>query len=281
MVQMDDAKSPSHLLRRYGLRPKKSWGQCFLKDPQVVQRIVEVSGISEEKTVVEVGAGLGTLTFALARKAGRLVAIERDRDLAHVLRQELLGHANVEVCEANALTFPFEQFESPVTVVGNLPYNIATPILFYLLERREKIASATLMLQKELAARLAAGPNSKTYGAPSVICQNLARVSLCFFVDRTAFVPRPQVDSAVIRLDMLDEPRVKVKEELFRAIVRAAFNQRRKTLRRALLAAFSPALVEASLEQAAIDGGRRGENLNLEEFGALAQCLDQLIQLAP
>ncbi len=265
--------SPASILRRYGLRAKKSWGQCFLHDACVVNRIAEAAGINAKDTVIEIGAGLGALTQALAVRAKRVLAIERDRDLAHVLRQELALNPRVEVREENALTFDFNQVSGPALVVGNLPYNIASPLLFHLLEERRSIRCATVMLQREVADRLVAEPGSKTYGVPSVLCQHVCDVHICFLVPSAAFFPRPKVQSAVVRLDFLPAPRVDVDENVLRQVVRAAFQRRRKTLRRALAATFSPSHVEEALANSAIDGRRRGETLSLEEFGRLARTM--------
>jgi 16S rRNA (adenine1518-N6/adenine1519-N6)-dimethyltransferase len=271
---MDDERDltplpPTTLMRRYNLRPKKSWGQCFLHDPSVLGRIVDEAGVTAADTVVEIGAGLGALTAHLAARAARVIAVERDRELAEVLRRELGGHPRVEVREANALTVDLAPL-APVLVVGNLPYNIASPLLFRLLEQRASIRSATLMLQLELAERLVALPGGRTYGAPSVLCQRAAEVRLCFVVRRGAFVPRPRVDSAVIRLAMRPptESDAAVDE-----VVHAAFRFRRKMLRRGLSATYPPAAVHWALASAGVDGDRRAETLSVAEFEALARSL--------
>jgi 16S rRNA (adenine1518-N6/adenine1519-N6)-dimethyltransferase len=265
--------SSAALLRRYGLKAKKGWGQCFLQEPAVVTRILEASGLTGEDTVVEIGAGLGVLTRALLETARHVVAIEKDRDLGHVLRQELGTHPRLEILEENALRFEFCRLDTKVVVVGNLPYNITSPLLFRLLEARHYIRSATVMVQLEVAERLAASPGGKDYGIPSVLSQLAAEVRLCFKVPRTAFFPRPRVDSAVVRLDMRLRPEFEVEETALRAVVRAAFGQRRKTLRRALAQHFQKDHIETALQGTAIDGGRRGETLSLEEFVLLARHL--------
>jgi 16S rRNA (adenine1518-N6/adenine1519-N6)-dimethyltransferase len=168
-------KSPSSLLKQYGLHAKKSWGQCFLCDGTIVERIVEAASISEREPVVEIGAGLGVLTQSLAQKASKVWAIERDRDLIQVLRREFEENVKVQVLEANALTYDFSDFSSPVRVVGNLPYNISSPLIFHLLEHQKKILSATLMVQLEVAERLLAAPGGRQYGVPSVLCQQWAQ----------------------------------------------------------------------------------------------------------
>jgi 16S rRNA (adenine1518-N6/adenine1519-N6)-dimethyltransferase len=264
--------SPGEVLRRYGLRPKKSWGQCFLHDPSVVARIADDALVDRDDTVIEIGAGLGTLTAALAARARRVIAIERDRELVVVLRAELGHLSHVEVREENALTFDFAAIGAAV-VVGNLPYNIASPLIFHLLEQRAAIRRATLMVQLELAQRLAAPPGSRTYGVPSVLCQFAAQTSVRFIVRSGAFVPRPRVDSAVVRLEMRDRSPIAVEEQALRDLVHAAFRFRRKTLRRALAASYPAEAVTRALLAAGVDGARRAESLNLEEFGAIACAL--------
>jgi 16S rRNA (adenine1518-N6/adenine1519-N6)-dimethyltransferase len=265
--------SPSALLRRYGLRAKKSWGQCFLHDPSVLDRIVVATGVGVEDAVLEIGAGLGSLTARLCAVARRVIAVERDRELAEVLRTELGSDAKLELLEANALTLELAALGEPLVVVGNLPYNIASPLLFRILEQRAVVRRATLMLQRELAERLAAPPGGRLYGAPSVLLQDAAQVRLCFVVPGGAFVPRPRVESAVLRLDFREHPRSGVPFPQLQRVVHAAFRQRRKTLRRALESAFGAAAVSAALEWSNLDGSRRGETLSVEEFGALATAL--------
>jgi len=267
-------ESPSATLRRYGLRAKKSWGQCFLKEPSIVDKIVDAANPTSEDTVVEIGAGLGGLTLALAKRAGTVYAIERDRDLVTVLRQVLVG-TSVQILEANALTFDFNTFAAPVKVIGNLPYNISSPLLFRLLEQGRGIRDATIMLQREVAERLVAAPGTRRYGVPSVLCQQRAEVRLCFHVSRAAFHPEPAVDSAVVQLVMRSTPLVDVATEPFEALVRAAFSARRKTLKNALGQVYRPEAVQAALEAAGLDGGRRGETLTLQEFGLLATLMEQ------
>ncbi len=285
-------ESPASILRRHGLSAKKSWGQCFLHDPAVIQRIAEAADLSMEEAaeettaekaeetageiVVEIGAGLGALTHALAARAGRVICIERDRDMVRVLREEFASQPQVEIREENALTFDFSQFGSPVPVVGNLPYNISSPLIFHLLDQRQHIRSATLMLQSEVAARIVADPGTKAYGVPSVLCQQVAEARLCFGVSSGAFTPRPRVESAVIQLQMRAQPLVEAEEPLFTRVVKAAFQYRRKTLKRALGQTFPAAAVQEALAQANIDGTRRGETLTIEEYGILTRALSAI-----
>ena len=265
-----DNTSPAALLRRFGLSAKKSWGQCFLHDPSVVARIVKHAGVGPDDTVVEIGGGLGVLSLALARAAGRLVVVEKDRDMVAVLRQRLADHPGASVLGENALKLSLDELRGhgpSLPVVGNLPYNIAGPLLFHLLDQRRHLRSLTIMVQREMARRLVAPPGNRTYGAPSVICQVLCRVRPCFDVGRGAFFPAPRVDSAVVRLDPMPDaaPPARLSE-----VVHAGFSQRRKTLRKSLGARFGKQAAAEALEAANIDGGRRPETLSPEEFVTLA-----------
>ena len=276
-----EISSPAALLREHGLAAKKSWGQCFLHDLGVVRRIAQAARVREGETVVEIGAGLGVLTEALAslELAGRVIAVERDRDLVEVLRQRLDHLPGVELLEANALTLQLESLgQGPFSVAGNLPYNISSPLLFHLLDQRRWLRAATLMFQKEVATRICTGPGSRQYGVPSVLCQYVAQVSHCFTVPRGCFFPSPRVDSAVIRLE-LKQPTVSEADYARVArVVKVAFSARRKTLRKALSSAFPTQRVEAALEEASIDPKRRAETLSVEEFDALAHALNPTIQ---
>jgi 16S rRNA (adenine1518-N6/adenine1519-N6)-dimethyltransferase len=273
-----ETASPAAILREHGLAAKKSWGQCFLHDLGVVRRIATAARVEQGETVVEIGAGLGVLTEALVslQRAGRIVAVERDRDLVKVLRQRKDHLPGVELLEANALTLSLESLgPEPVSVVGNLPYNISSPLLFHLLAQRSQLRAATLMFQKEVATRICSGPGSKQYGVPSVLCQYVANVSHCFTVPRGCFFPPPRVDSAVIRLEMKKPAIPEADYARLARTVKAGFSARRKTLRKALAGAFTPQQVEVGLSGAGIDPKRRAETLSVEEFETLAKSLDQ------
>lgn len=265
------------MLNRHGLRAKKSWGQCFLHDPSVVKKIVESSGIGREDTVVEIGAGLGAMTRVVASEARQVIAIERDRDLVDVLRKELSDASNVEIVAANALTYDFTSLPRRPVVVGNLPYNISSPLLFHLLAQASSIVSATLMFQQEVAERIVARPGTKAYGVPSVFCRQVATAEKCFWVSRQSFTPRPRVDSTVIRLEMRAAPLSAVNGDRFQQVVRAAFGARRKTLRKALTRQFPVEAVDLALEQIAMDGRRRGETLDVLEFSQLSDAMDRAL----
>lgn len=268
------------LLRKYGLRAKKSWGQNFLVDERAFDSIVRESGAGPDDTVIEIGAGLGTLTARLALASRRVIAVERDRDMVSILRAELAGNERVEIAEANALTFDYAAVAArpdvggrPPIVVGNLPYQIASPILFRLLDARRRLGRVVVMLQLEMAARIVAAPSTPEYGALSVMVQVAARPRLAFRVPGGCFHPPPRVASAVLVLDPLASPGVPITDDgWFSDVVHAAFGQRRKTLRNALSALGEPAALEAAMAAVGIDPGARGETLSVEQFARLAEA---------
>jgi 16S rRNA (adenine1518-N6/adenine1519-N6)-dimethyltransferase len=275
---------PRALLRKYGLSAKKSWGQNFLSADRVYRAIVDATVRASDDWVVEFGAGLGTLTMRLAERApeGKILAVERDRDLAAVLEREL-GHLdNVDIVEANALTYDLGMVArwrgEQVAVCGNLPYHIASQILIRVIEARQHVTHAVVMLQREMADRLVAVPGTKAYGALGVLLSTYADISTVIQVDRGAFAPPPKVDSTVVRLIMLPggQPRVPVADDArYADVVHAAFGQRRKTLRNALRARYDLAAVDGALEREGIAPGRRGETLTIDEFARLAAALGQ------
>jgi 16S rRNA (adenine1518-N6/adenine1519-N6)-dimethyltransferase len=277
-MNVPDARA---LLAKYSQRAKKSWGQNFLVDEKAYREIVHACRLDADDWAIEIGAGLGTLTARLAQVAGHVIAIERDRDMVAVLRGELGDNPRVEIAEANALTFDYagvqERAQRRPIVVGNLPYQIASPILFRLLEARQAIARIVIMLQKEMADRIVAPPGQKTYGALSVMVRLYGEPRLVCRVRAGGFVPAPKVDSAVLQIVPHAEtaqlvPAARV--EQFSRVVHAAFNQRRKTLRNALLAQFSAEAIDRALAAAGIEGQRRGETLSVQEFANVSEALD-------
>lgn len=266
------------------LRPSRRAGQCFLIDPAVLDRIVAAARVAPGEPILEIGAGTGTLTGALAAAGARVTALERDRRLAALLRARGYPERGVVVVEEDALTFDLAGWLAAVggsaKVVANIPYQITSPLLLRLLDLAPGPSLIVLLVQREVAARLAARPGSKAYGALTLACRYRAEVEVVAEVSRTAFHPEPEVDSALIRLALLDRPRVSVPDGAFLfAVIRAAFGQRRKTLRNALLNARPLHLraprLDAALTSAAIDGRVRGEALSLEEYGRLASCLSR------
>jgi 16S rRNA (adenine1518-N6/adenine1519-N6)-dimethyltransferase len=261
---------PSELLRRHGLRPKKDWGQNFLGDPRILAELAGLAGLRPGETVVELGAGLGHLTRALAATGARVIAVERDRDLVPILRAEL---PQVEIAEANAKSFDLSAAArgERIVVCGNLPYHLSSPILFHLLDHRAALRRAVLLLQREVAERVAAPPGGRDYGVLSVLVQHVADARIGLQVDRHAFTPPPEVESSVLVLDFLPSARAHVRDERrFRALVKTAFSQRRKTLWNALKA--MPG-ARVALERAGIDPQRRGETLSGAEFAAVEREL--------
>jgi 16S rRNA (adenine1518-N6/adenine1519-N6)-dimethyltransferase len=268
------------LLARYGLRAKKAFSQNFLVSERVFRAIVDATVRADDDWIVEIGAGLGTLTSRLAERVpeGKVIALERDRDMIGVLRAELAGVDNVDIEEVDALRYDLAMAArwrgEPVSVCGNLPYQIAAPLLFRIIEARAAVRLAVVMIQKEMADRLLARPGTKEYGALGVMIRTYADVSTVVKVGAGSFVPPPKVDSTVVRIVPLVEPRAVISDPRhYSAVVHAAFGQRRKTLRNALRAVFDEVLVDRALASTGIDGGRRGETLELDEYARLAEAL--------
>lgn len=253
--------------------PKKYLGQNFLFDPSILHRIIDVSGVTHNDTVVEIGPGHGRLTRMLAEAAGKVIAIELDSELFKKLKDELKEFNNIELVHGDVLKYPFDEI-GPFKVVSNIPYYITTPIIFRLLEARKNLKSMTLTIQKEVAERIVAKPDTKEYGVLSLAVQYYAKPEIKFIIPRGAFRPVPKVDSAVIHLDTLKKPRVKVGDQkLFFRIIKAGFSQRRKTLSNAL----KP--IAKNIKELLIDAGiepiRRAETLTIEEFAGLADVIKE------
>ncbi|OPY09537.1 MAG: Ribosomal RNA small subunit methyltransferase A [Syntrophaceae bacterium PtaB.Bin038] len=272
-------QSPLSLLRKHGIRPRKRLGQNFLCDPNILEKIVRIAGVRDTDTVVEIGSGIGVLTALLAARARRVIALEVDRRLVEVLRSELGGLSNVAIVHGDVLEYDFasaraEGGKGRVRVVGNVPYNLSSPIVLRLLDYRESVDRAVLMLQREVADRLAAAPGTKDYGPLSVTVSLYTEARLEMRVPASCFVPRPDVESRVIRLDMRREPLCGVDDPaLFRDVVRSCFARRRKTLLNNLRQSslpVRPEAVPAVLEELGIDGTRRAETLTVLEFAALS-----------
>jgi 16S rRNA (adenine1518-N6/adenine1519-N6)-dimethyltransferase len=257
------------------IRAKKSLGQNFLKDPHFLAKIADAARIGPLDQVLEVGPGLGHLTCLLAERAGKVLALELDERLIPILQKEFINKQSVELLQADALEYPYETLSGKWKVVANLPYYISTPIIQKLLSHREKFTSLTLMLQKEVAERIAAEPGGKEYGYLSVLVQFRAIPRLEFSVPAGAFTPRPKVDSAVITLSIRDQPAAPVSdEEFFLRVIKAAFSQRRKTLRNSLKQLNAPPeRMELVMDETGIDLARRAETLSVQEFAKLSDFL--------
>jgi 16S rRNA (adenine1518-N6/adenine1519-N6)-dimethyltransferase len=270
------------LLARYGLHAKKWFGQNFLISDRVFRAIVDATVASDDDWIVEIGAGLGTLTSRIAERVpeGKVIALERDPDMIAVLRAELGGVDNVEIEDCDALRYDLTMAArwrgDPIAVCGNLPYHIAAPLLFRVIDARAVVRCAVVMIQKEMAERIVASPGTKAYGALGVMIRTYANVSMVARVSAGSFVPAPRVDSAVIKLVPLPggAPRVPIADgDHYSRVVHAAFGQRRKTLRNALRAVWADPEVDAALAASAIDGVRRGETLDIAELARLAAAL--------
>ena len=257
------------------IRAKKSLGQNFLRDPHYLKKIADAADIGPGDQVLEIGPGFGHLTQVLAERAGTVLALEIDERLMPHLHTEFGAYRNVEIVHADALDYPYESLPGKWKVVANLPYYISTPIIQKLILHRDRFQSLTIMLQKEVAERIAAPPGGKEYGFLSVLVQLYALPRVLFTVPPGAFIPRPEVDSSVMTLLMRDRPAVSVEDEnFFMVVVKAAFSQRRKTLRNSLkqLGAGKEKM-ESIPGTIGVDLGRRAETLSLEEFGRLAAFL--------
>lgn len=253
-----------------GHRARKRFGQHFLTDPGVIDSIIRSIHPAKQDVIVEIGPGQGAITDALARRAGHLHAIELDRDLAANLRKRYADNASVTIHEADALTFDFASLGEQLRIVGNLPYNISTPLLFHLLKFRERILDMHFMLQKEVVDRMAAGPGSKAYGRLGIMLGCHLHIESLFDVGRQAFDPPPAVTSAVVRLDPLAPDTFVIEDQAgLSTLVATAFMQRRKTLRNSLKAT----AVAADFEAVGIDAGLRPEQVGIADYIALANHL--------
>lgn len=273
------------ILKKYGFSFKKSLGQNFLIDTNVLNNIVDCAHLQKESGAIEIGPGIGALTEQLAKRCERVVAFEIDQRLLPILTETLAPYPHVsvihsDVLEADIHSVISEKFkeDQDLMVVANLPYYVTTPILMKLLEEKLPIRGIVVMIQKEVAERISAKPGTKDYGSLSIAAQYYAQASTEIIVPKTVFVPQPNVDSAVLRLTLRDEPPVKLHDEkFFFQLVRASFGQRRKTimnnLTHNLFTKADKEKVETALIKCNIDPTRRGETLSMEEFGLLANAL--------
>ena len=253
-----------------GHRARKRFGQHFLTDPGVVDAILRAVHATNDDVVVEIGPGQGAITAALAASAGHLHAIELDRNLTSRLRRQYDDVENVTIHEADALAFDFSSLGDRLRIVGNLPYNISTPLLFHLLKVRDRIIDMHFMLQKEVVDRMAAAPGSKAYGRLGIMLGCHLNIESLFDVDRSAFDPPPQVTSAVVRLDPLPPGAFSIEDDvLLSKIVTSAFMKRRKTIRNSL-----KDIVEVSdLDAVGIDAGLRPEQISISKYVQLSNHL--------
>lgn len=290
MKETRDIATPSRtkeILKKHGFTFKKSLGQNFLTEPNILRKIVETAGIDENTNVIEVGPGIGALTEQLARNAAQVLAFEIDDRLLPVLQDTLAPYPNVtvvhqDVLEADLVKTTGEVFtkDLPIKVVANLPYYITTPIMMHFLESDLPVAEMVVMMQREVADRISAAPGTKAYGSLTIAVQYYMEAKLAFIVPKTVFVPQPNVDSAILKLTRRPTPAVAVTDEqAFFRLTKAAFQLRRKTLWNNLLHAYgkddaTKAWLTKSLVEADIDPKRRGETLSLAEFAALSNALE-------
>lgn len=278
-MDLQDIKT-SELVKKYNFKFTKSLGQNFLVDTSVPRDIVEGAEVSEEDLVIEIGPGVGTLTAQLLKKAKKVVAIELDDKLIPILQNEIGSNSKFELIHEDALKVDFNKIignEKNVKLVANLPYYVTTPIIIKLLKEGYDFHSLTIMIQKEVAERINAEPGHKEYGALSLLVQYYCDTKIIRRVPPQCFIPRPKVDSIVIRLDRLKEPRVKVQnEKLFFDIIRNSFNMRRKTLWNGIKnIGLDKEKLELAFEKADIDPKRRGETLSIKEFARLADKINE------
>jgi 16S rRNA (adenine1518-N6/adenine1519-N6)-dimethyltransferase len=284
MAYLGNPSNTMSVLQKYNLTAQKRYGQNFLVDSNVLNKIVESAGITKEDTVLEIGPGIGSLTQYLCESAKNVICVEIDTKMIPVLEDTLFGYENVRVINEDILKVDIdalikESGADKIKVVANLPYYITTPIIMGLLEKEANIDSITVMIQKEVALRMQEGPGSKDYGALSLAVAFYSDANIKMTVSPNCFIPRPNVDSTVIRLDVLDEPKVSVKDKdrMFR-IIKGAFEQRRKTLTNALSHSSAFKTDKNNIEKALLEMGKspsiRGEELTLEEFAHLSDILE-------
>lgn len=286
MANLGIAKNTIEIIQKYDFVFQKRFGQNFLVDTHVLEKIIQAAGLTKEDMVLEIGPGIGTMTQYLAEYAGRVTAVEIDSNLIPILKETLKDYDNVTVINEDILKVDVaalaEQYNGgrPIKVVANLPYYITTPIIMGLFESHVPIDSITVMVQKEVAERMQAGPGTKNYGALSLAVQYYAEPYIVANVPPNCFIPRPNVGSAVIRLTRHETMPVQVKDEkLMFTLIRASFNQRRKTLQNSLSnsgeLSFSKEEIGTAIEKMGLSPSVRGEALTLEQFAKLADVLGE------
>ena len=285
-MRIADYSVTKAVLERHGFTFKKSFGQNFLTDTNILQKIVDTAEIDKNVNVIEIGPGIGALTEFLAENAAEVMAFEIDERLVPILEDTLRDHDNVKVINEDVLKADLQtrvkEFENPnlpIKVVANLPYYITTPILMHLIESKIPFAEFVVMMQKEVADRISAEPNTKAYGSLSIAVQYYMTAKVAFVVPRTVFVPAPNVDSAILKMTRRKQPLVEVKDEdFFFRVSKASFLHRRKTLWNNLTSHFGKSeevknKLDQALENAAIKPSIRGEALSISDFARLSDAL--------
>ncbi len=289
MADLSNPKKTIEVIQKYKFVFQKKFGQNFLIDAHVVEKILSSAALTQEDCVLEIGPGIGTMTQALAERAGQVIAVEIDRNLIPILSDTLVGYSNVTVICADILKMDLKKLAQeqnggrPFKVVANLPYYITTPIIMGLLEGDVPVETITIMVQKEVADRIKEKPGKKEYGALSLAVQYYAKPEIVANVPPNCFMPRPKVGSAVIRLTRYQEPPVfTVDEKLMFALIRASFNQRRKTLVNGLLNSpeivYTKEQIQTALEEQNLSLSVRGETLSLQQFAELSNSLVKMIE---
>lgn len=277
------------ILRHYSIRPQKKFGQSFLCEPESIKKIAEIANVGRQDIVVEIGAGNGVLTEHLAQTTAKIIAVELDDRLVTVLEDRLSQYHNVQIHRGNVLKFDFralaDKENTKIRIIGNIPYNISSPLIFYLLSFKDVLTSFVLMMQKEFVDRLIASPGTKNYGVPSVILQMFSSLEKVMDIPARYFYPRPKVESSLIRGCFLQKSRIELADEdLFVKLVRDSFAQRRKMLvnnlkKSILMNGIEESLLKEILIALNIDGRRRGETLSVEEFGNISNALKEKIKM--
>lgn len=286
MATLGNPQKTIEIIQKYQFAFQKKFGQNFLIDQHVLEKIIGAAGVAKEDMVLEIGPGIGTMTQYLAENARQVVAVEIDKNLIPILEETLSGYDNVTIINEDILKLDIKALAwehndgKPIKVVANLPYYITTPIIMGLFESSVPIDNITVMVQKEVAQRMQAGPGTKDYGALSLAVQYYATPYIAANVPPNCFIPRPNVGSAVIRLTRHPEPPVSVKDPvLMFELIRASFNQRRKTLQNGLNNAqnlnFTKEQIAAAIESLGVQPGVRGETLTLSQFAGLANYLSK------
>ncbi|MCI8893303.1 MAG: 16S rRNA (adenine(1518)-N(6)/adenine(1519)-N(6))-dimethyltransferase RsmA [Lachnospiraceae bacterium] len=287
MATLGNPQNTIAVLQKYGFQFQKKYGQNFLIDTHVLDKIIAAAGITREDYVLEIGPGIGTMTQYLCEHARMVTAVEIDKNLIPILQDTLREYDNVEILQEDILKVDIPALAQeknggrPIKVVANLPYYITTPIIMGLFESHVPLASITVMVQKEVADRMQVGPGTKDYGALSLAVQYYARPEIVANVPPNCFMPRPKVGSAVIRLTRHEQPPVQVEDEglMFR-LIRASFNQRRKTLANGLANAPELGLSKEQVTEAILElgmgAGIRGESLHLEQFAQLSNMIGKM-----
>lgn len=282
--KLGNPKNTIEVIQKYGFAFQKKFGQNFLIDPHVLDKIISAAGVTKDDMVLEIGPGIGTMTQYLAEAAGKVVAVEIDNNLIPILQETLKDYENVTIIHNDILKVDIAELAEkynggrPIKVVANLPYYITTPIIMGLFESHVPIDNITVMVQKEVADRMQEGPGSKNYGALSLAVQYYAEPYIVANVPPNCFIPRPSVGSAVIRLTRHKDAPVQTKDEqmMFR-LIRASFNQRRKTLQNGLNNAsdlhFTKEQIAQAIEAMGLPAAVRGETLTLEQFAKLTDLL--------